>query len=424
MDRTEIMDRIEQSGFVPVAVIDTADKAVPLARAMLAGGVDVVEVTFRTEAAADSIRAISASCGEMLVGAGTVITVEQCELAVASGARFIVSPGFSRDVVEWCVSREIPIVPGCVTPSEIMAAMEYGIRVVKFFPANLCGGLAGMKALSGPFPGIRFIPTSGINGDNAGEFLRASCVFAVGGSWACSKADIAAGNFDRITALCAAARGGVILFPVRLSPVRVTDRHGEIAVASAAAFFRRRPRERNLFGRAELPRLAGLPGRFADFPGGLLFRSGRLPLRFRCRFRRLPLDDRRVWSRLPRLRFDDRRGRSLLPHLRRGRRGNGWRRRFRRGVFHRAQARRRPDLLPGRERPDELHLECALLRRTPVLVEHQPERPEDHQAVDENDLHADRAAQFPGGQRPGLSRPQRWGDSQFSHLFSLRLCDE
>ena len=212
MDRTEIMDRIEQSGFVPVAVIDTADKAVPLARAMLAGGVDVVEVTFRTEAAADSIRAISASCGEMLVGAGTVITVEQCELAVASGARFIVSPGFSRDVVEWCVSREIPIVPGCVTPSEIMAAMEYGIRVVKFFPANLYGGLAGMKALSGPFPGIRFIPTSGINGDNAGEFLRASCVFAVGGSWACSKADIAAGNFDRITALCAAARKSLLGF--------------------------------------------------------------------------------------------------------------------------------------------------------------------------------------------------------------------
>lgn len=214
MNPTEVMEKIEQSGFVPVAVIDTAEKAVPLAQAMLAGGVDVVEVTFRTAAAADAIQRISTSCSDMLVGAGTVLTVEQCEQAVASGAKFIVSPGFSRSVVEWCVKREIPIVPGCVTASEIMAAMEYGIRVVKFFPANIYDGLAGMKALAGPFPNIKFIPTSGINAENAGEFIRAPFVFAVGGSWACSKADISSGNFDRITSLCADARDKILGFEI------------------------------------------------------------------------------------------------------------------------------------------------------------------------------------------------------------------
>lgn len=214
MDKKTVMERIEQSGVVPVAVIDAAEKAVPLANAMLAGGVDVIEVTFRTEAAADAIRAISRSCERMLVGAGTVITLDQCRTAVASGAEFIVCPGFSRTVVEWCVEHGVPVVPGCVTAAEITQALECGIHVVKFFPSNIYGGLEAMKALSGPFPGVRFIPTSGINAKNVGEFVRAPFVFAAGGSWPCPKGDIEAENYEKITALCADTRRRILGFEV------------------------------------------------------------------------------------------------------------------------------------------------------------------------------------------------------------------
>ena len=130
----DVLKRLEQSGIVPVVVLDDAKDAVPTARALLAGGVDVMEITFRTAAAADSIRAVSEQCPDMLVGAGTVITLAQCEQAVACGAKFIVAPGFDPEVVSWCVEHGIAVTPGCVTPTEIMAAMKLGLRVVKFFP--------------------------------------------------------------------------------------------------------------------------------------------------------------------------------------------------------------------------------------------------------------------------------------------------
>lgn len=212
MDQKKVMEKMEQCGIVPVAVIDTAEKAVPLANAMLAGGVDVIEVTFRTSAAAEAIQAISRSCEDMLVGAGTVITLEQCKLAVESGAAFIVSPGFSHDVVSWCVEHEIPVVPGCVTATEITTALAYGLRVIKFFPSNIYGGLTAMKALSAPFAGIRFIPTSGINAENVAEFVRAPFIFAPGGSWVCPKAEIEAENYEKITALCRETRKRVLGF--------------------------------------------------------------------------------------------------------------------------------------------------------------------------------------------------------------------
>ncbi|MFQ6937166.1 MAG: bifunctional 4-hydroxy-2-oxoglutarate aldolase/2-dehydro-3-deoxy-phosphogluconate aldolase [Oscillospiraceae bacterium] len=193
---------MKKSGVIPVVVLDDTAQALPTANALLAGGVSVMEITFRTAAAASSIKAVSESCPEMLVGAGTVVTLEQCKQALECGAKFIVSPGFDPEVVSWCVERNIPITPGCVTPTEIMTAMKLGLNVVKFFPAGVYGGLKAMKALAAPFGGVKFIPTGGVDAKNLKEYLEAPFVHAVGGSWLCPKKEIAAGNFDAVTALC------------------------------------------------------------------------------------------------------------------------------------------------------------------------------------------------------------------------------
>ena len=200
------MERIERCGVVPVVVLDRPEDAVPTAQAMLRGGIDVMEITFRAAAAPEAIRSVSESVPEMLVGAGTVVTLEQCRRAVDCGAKFIVSPGFDEEVVRWCVENDVAVCPGCVTPTEITAALRYGLSVVKFFPANVYGGLAGMKALSAPFGGVRFIPTGGVAAANLKEYASAPFVCAVGGSWVCPKKEIAAGNFDAVEALCLEAR--------------------------------------------------------------------------------------------------------------------------------------------------------------------------------------------------------------------------
>ena len=206
-----VMERLANSIVVPVVVLDRAEDAVPTARAMAAGGVDTMEITFRTACAPEAIKAVADSCPDVLVGAGTIINVEQAKLAVEMGARFIVSPGFSEEVVSWCVENDIPVAPGCVTPTEIMAALKYGLTMVKFFPANVYGGLNAMKNLSAPFPGLKFLPTGGVNAGNIKEYIDAPFIHAVGGSWVCPKADIAAGRWDKITGLCreahAAAKG-------------------------------------------------------------------------------------------------------------------------------------------------------------------------------------------------------------------------
>ena len=223
---------------VPVVVLDDAADAVPTAKALLAGGVDVMEITFRTAAAADSIAAVAKECPDMLVGAGTVITLEQCKKAVACGAKFIVAPGYSEEVVSWCVENNVAITPGCVTPTEIMAAMSHGLKVVKFFPANVYGGLSAMKALSGPFGGIKFIPTGGVNDKNLAEYISAPFIHAVGGSWLCAKADIAAHNFDKITSLCKEARKTALGFEIAHVGVNAGDAEESLAVCRAldAAF--------------------------------------------------------------------------------------------------------------------------------------------------------------------------------------------
>ena len=208
----DVLSRLAAAGVVPVVVLDNAADAVPTAKAMVAGGIDVMEITFRTAAAADSIRAVAAEVPKMLVGAGTVLNLEQCKLAVECGAKFIVSPGYDEETVAWCVENGVAVTPGCVTPTEIMAALKHGLKVVKFFPANVYGGLNAIKALSGPFVGLKFIPTGGVNQQNLGEFVSNPSIHAVGGSWVSPKADIAAHNFDKITQLCAEARRGVMGF--------------------------------------------------------------------------------------------------------------------------------------------------------------------------------------------------------------------
>ena len=205
---SDILNRISRIGVSPVVVIDDAKDAVPLAKAMKEGGIPCCEVTFRTAAGPDSIRRIAElNDPDIVLGAGSIITLDNCKDAISAGAKFIVSPGLNPKIVEYCLERDIAVLPGCVTPTEIMQAMEAGLNTVKFFPASVYGGLSAMKALNGPFPKLKFIPTGGVNAANLSEYLAAPFIAAVGGSWLCAKADIKAGNFDRITALCREARG-------------------------------------------------------------------------------------------------------------------------------------------------------------------------------------------------------------------------
>ena len=201
-----VLERLANSVVVPVVVLDRAEDAVPTAKAMAAGGVDTMEITFRTACAPEAIKAVAENCPEVLVGAGTIVKLEQCKLAIEMGAKFIVSPGFSEEIVSYCVEHNVPVAPGCVTPTEIMGAMKYGLKMVKFFPANVYGGLNAMKNLSAPFVGLKFLPTGGVNTANIKEYIDAPFIHAVGGSWVCPKADIAAGNFEKITNLCLEAR--------------------------------------------------------------------------------------------------------------------------------------------------------------------------------------------------------------------------
>ncbi|MBR1671840.1 MAG: bifunctional 4-hydroxy-2-oxoglutarate aldolase/2-dehydro-3-deoxy-phosphogluconate aldolase [Fretibacterium sp.] len=231
----DILKKLGETGLVPVVVIEDAQDAVPTAGALLEGGIGAMEITFRTAAAPEAIREVKEKCPDMLVGAGTVVTLEQARKAVEQGARFIVSPGFDAEVVKWCVDNGVAVTPGCATPTEIMAAMKLGLNVVKFFPANVYGGLGALKALSGPFPGLKFIPTGGVNAQNVGEFSAAPFVHAVGGSWVCTKADIAAHNFDKITALCREACQAILGFEMGHLGINCANLEAALAVCQELA---------------------------------------------------------------------------------------------------------------------------------------------------------------------------------------------
>jgi len=196
-----MLEKIKQLGIVPVIKIDDAEKAVPLAQALCRGGLPCAEITFRTEAAAESIKRITDALPDMIVGAGTVLTPEQADKAVAAGAKFVVSPGFNPKVVAHCVDRAIPIFPGCSNPSDIEQALEFGLNCVKFFPAEQAGGIAAIKAMAAPYGNLSFLPTGGINAKNLNDYLSFERVVACGGSWMVDSALIDAGDFAAIEEL-------------------------------------------------------------------------------------------------------------------------------------------------------------------------------------------------------------------------------
>lgn len=201
----EIFEKIHAIGILPVIALDDAAQAVPLARALAAGGIPATEVTFRTAAGEEAIRRIAQEVPEVLVGAGTVLTTEQVDRAVSAGAKFIVSPGTNPKVVRRCQEKGVQPIPGAVTPTEIESAMELGLDVLKFFPAEPSGGLGMIKALTAPYTQIKFIPTGGISAANVTEYLKHPKIVACGGSWMVKKDLVNAGKFDEIRALAAEA---------------------------------------------------------------------------------------------------------------------------------------------------------------------------------------------------------------------------
>jgi len=205
MHLVNVPARLRQFGVIPVVSLERVESAIPLAESLLNGGLPCAEITFRTTAAEPAIRAISKAFPEILVGAGTVLTEEQIERAIAAGAKFIVSPGFSPIVVNFCQERHIPIFPGVCTPTDIQNALETGLTMLKFFPADAFGGVKTLKALSAPFPQVEFIPTGGITAANLEEYLSFKKVLACGGSWMVKNELINDGNFAEITRLTAEA---------------------------------------------------------------------------------------------------------------------------------------------------------------------------------------------------------------------------
>jgi len=197
----ETFKRIGELGIVPVVKIEKAEDALPLGRALIDGGLPIAEITFRTSAAEESIKILTRELPNLLVGAGTVLTVEQAKKAVSAGAQFIVSPGFNPKVVDYCIENDIPVTPGINNPTQIEMALERGIKVVKFFPAEASGGLSLLKSMSAPYSGIKFIPTGGINQNNLCSYLSENKVLACGGSWMVKLELISSGNFDDITRL-------------------------------------------------------------------------------------------------------------------------------------------------------------------------------------------------------------------------------
>lgn len=219
----EILQQFEKLGIIPVVKIDRAEDAEALAGALCDGGLPVAEVTFRTDAAEEAIRRMTAHFPEMLVGAGTVLTTEQADRAVNAGARFIVSPGLNPKVVAHCREIGVPVVPGVNTPSEIEQALEFGLEVVKFFPAEASGGLAKIKAMSAPYGNLRFMPTGGINADNLKSYLDFKKILACGGSWMVSSDLINRGEFDQIKALTKEAVDKMLGFKIKHVGINIPE---------------------------------------------------------------------------------------------------------------------------------------------------------------------------------------------------------
>ena len=200
-----VAETIQKMGVVPVVVLNDVKDAAPLAKALVEGGLPCAEVTFRTAAAEESIRVMTTEFPEMFVGAGTVLTIDQVDRAVAAGAKFIVSPGFDPEIVDYCREKDIPVFPGCITPSEVAQAVKRGLKIVKFFPAEPFGGVKTIKAMAAPYVGLNFMPTGGISAKNLENYLSYDRIIACGGSWMVSGDLVKAGKFDEIKELTAEA---------------------------------------------------------------------------------------------------------------------------------------------------------------------------------------------------------------------------
>ncbi|MBQ8404029.1 MAG: bifunctional 4-hydroxy-2-oxoglutarate aldolase/2-dehydro-3-deoxy-phosphogluconate aldolase [Clostridia bacterium] len=199
----DINNRISEIGVVPVIKLSNPERdAAPLAKALCAGGVPVAEVTFRAAGADTAIRLMKEACPEILVGAGTVLTTEHIDKAIAAGAEFIVTPGFDPELCAYCAEKGIAIYPGCTTPTDYHAALKFGLKVLKFFPAEQSGGLAKIKAMSAPFPMFKVMPTGGISLKNLKEYLSCPVICACGGSYMVTAELIEGGKWDEITELC------------------------------------------------------------------------------------------------------------------------------------------------------------------------------------------------------------------------------
>jgi 2-dehydro-3-deoxyphosphogluconate aldolase/(4S)-4-hydroxy-2-oxoglutarate aldolase len=205
----DTIERLGQLGVVPVVKIDDARHAPRLAQALISGGLPCVEITFRTAAAVESIRSICVAEPEMIVGAGTVLTISQAKEAAEAGARFIVSPGFDSKVVDWCLKRKMPIIPGIATATEALMALNKGLSVLKFFPCEALGGIPMLKAISAALVGVKYVPTGGVSAANMTAYLQLPFVHAVAGSWLATSKMIEVGAFDDIARFASEAVGAV-----------------------------------------------------------------------------------------------------------------------------------------------------------------------------------------------------------------------
>lgn len=229
----EVLQRFEKLGIIPVVKIDDANNAAPLAKALCEGGLPVAEVTFRTDAAEEAIRKMVEACPDMFVGAGTVLTTEQVDRAIAAGCKFIVSPGLNPKVVKYCQEKNIPITPGTSSPTDIEQAIELGLEAVKFFPAEQSGGIAKIKAMAAPYVNMRFMPTGGINAKNIISYLDFPKILACGGSWMVSEALINSGQFDEIKRLTREAVNTMLGFELKHVGINATSEEEADGVATS-----------------------------------------------------------------------------------------------------------------------------------------------------------------------------------------------
>ena len=230
----KVLEEIGKTGIVPVIKIDDVEKAVPLARALTEGGIPCAEITFRTAQGEEAIRRITKEVPGVLVGAGTVLTSGQVDRAIDAGAKFIVSPGLNPKVVAHCLEKNIPVTPGCACPSDIEQALEFGLDVVKFFPAEQAGGLEYIKAVSAPYPNLKFMPTGGINAGNIARYIAFEKILACGGSWMAGADLINTGNFEKITTL---AREAVLsLLDMRVIHIGINAGGEDEAMQAARCF--------------------------------------------------------------------------------------------------------------------------------------------------------------------------------------------